>query len=316
MSEDGNVLFDLLARRLQLGAVVPVLGAGVNMVGRPVDLEHWMPHYLPSGRELARHLADRSAYPAHDDEDLARVSQYVTAMLGSRALYQDLHTIFDADYPLSDLHTFLALTSGRVRASPSSESCMLFVTTNYDDALERAFRRVGEPYDLITYIAQGEDSGRFRHERQDGTATIIRTPNEYTDIDFGERPVIAKIHGAVNRRRPRGDDDSYVITEDHYIEYTSRADPGTLLPIYVGEKLRDSHMLFLGYRLRDWNFRVLLYRVWVEQGALDLKSWAIDAHPDAIDQAAWSDRGVTIIKERLETFVAAMRLRAPDDAAV
>ena len=33
---------------------------------------------------------------------------------------------------------------------------LVIVTTNYDDALERAFRAANEPFDLVTYVAEGE----------------------------------------------------------------------------------------------------------------------------------------------------------------
>ena len=41
----------------------------------------------------------------------------------------------------------------------------VILTTNYDDALERAFDAVDEPYDLITYVVASpkEHKGRFMH---------------------------------------------------------------------------------------------------------------------------------------------------------
>jgi hypothetical protein len=185
---------------------------------------------------------------------------------------------------------------------------MLIVTTNYDDSLERAFADEDEPYDLVTYIAEGKNRGLFRHITADGAQTLIRVPNEYVGLRLGQRTVIAKIHGAVDRIHRA---DSFVITEDHYIDYITRADVKGLFPVTLTTKLRTSHLLFLGYSLRDWNVRAMLYLLWREQEGKNFKHWAIQADPDPIDKAAWDERGVDILPVRVENFVAAVEQRLP-----
>jgi hypothetical protein len=73
---------------------------------------------------------------------------------------------------------------------------------------------------------------------------------------------------------PDGDGDSYVITEDHYIDYLTRTELEHLLPATILPTIRKSHFLFLGYGLRDWNMRVILHRIAGDQ-QLTYKSWAI-----------------------------------------
>jgi hypothetical protein len=186
------------------------------------------------------------------------------------------------------------------------------VTTNYDDALERAFGEAGEPFDLVTYIAEGEDRGKFVHWPPGEGPTVIDRPNEYRRLVPEERTVILKIHGAVDRSDPDGQWDSYVITEDHYIDYLARTDIANLIPVTLAAKLRRSHFLFLGYRMRDWNLRVILHRIWGEQ-KLKYKSWAIQLDPDEIDREFWEMRGVDILEVPLERYVEALEtsLRAP-----
>jgi hypothetical protein len=128
----------------------------------------------------------------------------------------------------------------------------------------------------------------------------VRVPNEYDEIRLADRPVIAKIHGAVDRT---GGHDSYVITEDHYIDYITRADVGSLFPIMLAAKLRTSHFMFLGYSLRDWNLRVMLYRLSGQQEGMTFKHWAMQYRPDPIDQAAWNERGVDIVPVSVAEFV-------------
>ena len=281
----------LVASRILAGKVVPFLGAGANLCGRP-DGEPWrLGRYLPSGPELAEVLARYSRYPVPGDGDLLRVSQYVDAVLGERALYEYLRTTFDADYPPTSLHEFLAELPAALRRRRAPP--LLILSTNYDDALERAFDALDEPYDLLWYEAKkGAACGRFMHRSEQGTVAI-RRPNEYTALAAHGRTAILKLHGAVDRTDPKGD--SYVITEDNYIDYLTRGDISGQVPITLRDQMADSHFLFLGYSLRDWNLRVILHRIWGQQ-ALDLKSWAIQREQvnpklSEIEQKLWADRG-------------------------
>jgi hypothetical protein len=137
----------------------------------------------------------------------------------------------------------------------------------------------------------------------------IERPNEYVGFS-PDRTVIVKLHGAVDRTDP--DRDSYVITEDHYIEYLSRGDVGAHIPATILARMSRSHFLFLGYSLRDWNLRVLLHRLWGMQ-QLDLKSWAVLREPSDqvaadIEQTLWRDRGdVDLLYVALRDYVEALR---------
>ena len=133
-------------------------------------------------------------------------------------------------------------------------------------------------------------------------------PNEYAEIRLDERSVIAKIHGAVDRAAGA---DSYVITEDHYIDYITRADIGGLFPVTLAAKLRTSHFMFLGYSLRDWNLRVMLYRLWGEQEG-DLQVVGGPSRPDPIDRAAWDERGVDILPMRVDASSSAIERKLAD----
>jgi SIR2-like domain len=294
--------YRLIADRILDGAVVPFLGAGVNLCGRPDSMKFELGHYLPSGSELASYLARHVKYPYQDRDDLLRVSQYVDVMLGLRPLYEELHDIFDADYEPTPVHRLLASIPALIRGRPSDEPKIfpLIVTTNYDVALERAFTDAGEEYDLVTYIADGPKSGRFLHTSPDGVPHVIRRPNTYTELGFGERPVIAKIHGTVTRGKQNGD--SFVITENHYIDYLSRTDIAQLIPVHIAERMRQTHFLFLGYSLKDWNLRVILHRIF-RDAPWGWNSWAVQLMPESIEEKSWFRRGVELLDARLEEYV-------------
>jgi hypothetical protein len=178
--------------------------------------------------------------------------------------------------------------------------------TNYDDLMERAFKAANEPFDLVSYVSEGEHRGKFVHGSTDGEAYLIEKPNEYRGLALDQRPVILKIHGTADRNN--AERDSFVITEDHYIDYLTRTDLSSLVPVTLAAKLRRSHFLFLGYSLRDWNLRVILHRIWGEQ-KLSYKSWAIQREPQPIDQQFWRKRDVDILDVPLERYVAALNER-------
>lgn len=300
----------MVANRLLVGGIVPFLGAGVNLCGRPDVVDWRKDHYLPSGKELAQYLPEAVGvdYPYPDTSDLLRVSQYVDVSLGSGVLYEALHTIFDADYEPTTVHRLLARLPSLIRAKAQAEGKQchypLNITTNYDDLLERAFRDAGEEFDLLTYISYGKTSGKFRHTRPDGSSEVILVPNSYGELRCEDRPVIAKIHGAVRRAEDADGDvlDSFVITENHYIDYLSHTDIVKLIPVNVLNRMRNSNFLFLGYSLADWNLRVILHRLWGTEG-LRFQSWAITPHPDRLEEKAWSRRGVELLRARLEDYV-------------
>jgi len=296
-----------VARKLLKAMVVPLLGAGVNVCGRP-DGFAWRQgeqQYLPTGGELAAYLAREFEAPDElvRENDLLRVSQFIDAIDRSGGeLYQTLHEIFDADYAPGPVHTFLARLAPLLRER--EESLQVILTTNYDDALERAFEAAGEPYDLITYIVSSprEFRGRFMHWAPGEQPRVIESANDDRGLDLSKRTVILKLHGAVDRLASYKED-NYVITEDHYIDYLTHTDITSLLPPAVTSRLRNSHFLFLGYSMRDWNLRVILRRIWGGQ-ALEYGSWAIQKNPDEMEAAVWEKRNVEILDLDLEEYIA------------
>jgi hypothetical protein len=295
--------YKIIADRILAGAVVLFLGAGVNLCGRQASEPFEPGRHLPCGNELAEYLASKvGGFPGKDPTDLLRVSQYVAIILGIQPLYQLLHGVFDADYAPTPVHKLLASLPSLIRAGPSDRPRFfpLIVTTNYDDSLEKAFDNAGEEYDLVTYIADGKERGRFIHTSPDGVARVIAKPKTYKELRCDERPVIAKIHGAVVRRMP--EHDSFVITENHYIDYLSHTDIKTLIPVNMASRMMQSHFLFLGYSLKDWNLRVILRRLWGD-GELGWNSWAVQLRPDSIDEKSWSRRGVELLDVPLEKYI-------------
>jgi hypothetical protein len=228
-----------VARKLLKGMVVPLLGAGANACGRPPDFA-WRPRdarHLPTGGELAAYLAEVFRTPAElaTSGDLLRVSEYIDAVERDAAeMYEELHEIFDADYPPGPAHRFLAGLAPILRRR--GVPLQVILTTNYDDALERAFDAIGEPYDLLTYVSSSpkEQRGGFMHTPpgEEPRPVPIGSANDYTGLSLRERSVLLKLHGAVHRLGSFKED-NYVITEDHYIDYLAASDITQRLPALV-----------------------------------------------------------------------------------
>jgi hypothetical protein len=292
----------IVARRLGSGSVVPFLGAGANLCGRPANADWQRDRLPPSGAELAVYLAEPYGYP-EADRDLLRVAQWVDLVSSPRALVDEMHTVFGKHYRPSKLHEFLADLPAILRKQGASICGQLVLTTNYDDVLEHAFAEAGERVDVVIYEARPGEQ-HFVHLTPGGKRVPIDDPATYREFALEERSVILKIHGDVDR-----DDlqhDTFVVTEDHYIEYLAGPDVRTLIPAYLMARLGDKDLLFLGYSMRDWNLRVILRHIWAEQG-ISTGGWSIQRDPSELDERFWSRQRIDILDVALEDWVDGMR---------
>lgn len=279
------------ADALLSGRLVPVLGADVA--------------------ELAARLSERFSYPLNPLE-LPRVAQYVSVMKGPGPLHDELHSLLEVDSPPTVVHRFFASLPPLLRARDVPHQ--LIVSTSYDLALERAFLDAGEEFDVVSYVAEGRNRGKFCHIDPGGHGTLIERPNEYaSELSLDRRTVILKLHGQVDRTSERAWE-SFVVTEDHYIEYLARAEVSSVIPVGLAAKLRRSHFLFLGYSLVDWNLRLLLYRLWGDQ-PLGYRSWAVDDEPHPFELEFWRKHGVDVLDLPLERCIDALAAHAGVETA-
>jgi DNA-binding SARP family transcriptional activator len=258
--EEGEIVKAMLA-----GRVVPVIG-------------------LDGAGDLAEHVAKAFSVPDDRPVDLTRISQYVATMQGSGPLYDELHTRFEAAVEPSPLHRFLARLPALLRERGAPHQ--LIVTTNYDLALERAFEEAGEELDIVSYVATGTHRGRFWHRPPGEPPRPIDVPNTYaTELSLERRTILLKLHGAVDPL-PEREWESFVITEDDYIDYLGHSELTAVVPVALAARLRRSHFLFLGYDMADWNLRLILNRIWGER-PVGYRSWAVQRSPSPLAQAFW-----------------------------
>jgi hypothetical protein len=289
-----------VVRAIAQGSVVPFLGVDAGQCGRPAGSDWREGEYLPNAEELAAYVVEQFALPRGKAGDLVRNAQLATLTTNAARLYAVLHSVYESKGPPTSLHRLLATIPALLQAKGHPPRYQMIVTTNFDDMLERAYSEAGIPYDVVSYEAEGEQRGKFWHWKSDGQVTLIELPNQYQAFSLDQRAVILKVHGAFVRTDP--DRDSYVITEDHFLDYLTRTDLSSLVPVELAKILRKSHFLFLGSRLPEWNLRVIFHRIWREQ-RLTYHSWAIPLSVNQANQQFWLNRNVDTVRVDLAGYV-------------
>jgi hypothetical protein len=285
--------FRVLLHALAAGRIVPVLGAGVSLPDHPSDRRA----SLPTGAELARHLAERMGTDFKEGDDLPEVAQRVSDAYGTGLLYDELRRALAIDAQPGAVLRLLASLPERLRQKGYRSPNLLIVTTNYDMLMERALTDAGEPFEVLSYLTA---ENKFLHHKLSGDVRIIEVPNEYDEISLDRCSLVVKAYGGLEPRdSPR--DDSFVITEDDYISYLTNSDLGLLMPVPLVARLRRSNLLFLGYSLSGWNTRVALHQLTGGRNP-QYVSWAVISRAAESERAWWSRRSIEFIEMALGEY--------------
>jgi SIR2-like domain len=254
----GGIPFADIVTGLQGRTVVPFLGAGVPLCGRPPGADWQYPdfsEFLPSGVELAAyiaHLANLPAWKLRDTENLARVASYYAITNPLSPLAKNLQRIFARGTP-TKVHKFLS----KPKLHP-----MVIVTTNYDTLMEQALEDAGVDFDTVVHCTDIEQQGTVLL-RKHGTDAIFVEPKD-VNVDPSKTTVLYKMHGSIDWQTnavasPTVRRDNYVITEEDYVKFLSRLNAAApVIPFKLLDHFRKTSFLFLGYSLEDWNVRVIL----------------------------------------------------------
>jgi hypothetical protein len=291
--------YEFIYNRLRENRVIPFLGSGASLGSRKPDSEEWRKgkKFPPTAGELAHYLAQVAGFPVGEPPDLAKVAQFCDIAIGRRALYEELREIFNNDYPLTLLHTYLA----------SSFDPLLIVTTNYDNLVERALEQKKRKYDLVIHTTGSTQLLWRPHDTK-----VVRSVNSNElDINLAKTTVVYKMHGAVDRHQ--SDRDNFVISEDDYIEFLARMTNNTAIPSVLAEPFKTRHFLFLGHGLYDWNLRVVLNRIDKDiRRPKGIKSWAIQYNPKPLEQRFWEERDVNVYDMLIKDFVSKLKSKGKE----
>jgi hypothetical protein len=130
-------------------------------------------------------------------------------------------------------------------------------------------------------------------------------PNTYAaELSPERRTIILKLHGGLDRGDARLWE-SFVVTEDDYIGYLADGEVASALPVALAARLRRSHLLFLGFGMRDWNLRLVLARVWGAD-APAYRSWAVLPGAPPLEREFWRARTIDLVEAPLDEYTAAL----------
>jgi hypothetical protein len=240
-----------------------------------------------------------------NEQDLARLALELDVRLGRPSLNRFLvEAIPDQDYEPSPLLRALARLPFR-----------LIITTNYDRLMEKALEDENK-----VRREEGREEKDFMvvtHQYEVGFAT---TMNEV--LSAYEGLVLYKIHGSLSEHLPGVGEaneetnslEKLIITEDDYIEFlTIISDAERTVPPWVKRHLQHSTLLFFGYSLEDWDFRVI-YKSLIESLLRDQKerSYAFQRNPQRYWRDFWYGKGITICDMNHYVFAADLDRHFPD----
>jgi len=268
--QDLKLIFNAIAS----GKCLPFLGAGActNFL-KPDGQEE---AGLLTGGRLAEMLARKCQYTNGTVYDLPKVAeQFLYEHNGDRqTLENEIKGLLQKRCTPRPIHTVLA------------QLCQIrvVITSNYDTLLESELGNYNRTLTRHVYNPTNPRTGHFQ-----GT------------IFFGEREVILhKMHGSID------DPGSMVITESDYIQYlTHLHDIDRGMPEYFRKTIIPQFtLLFLGYSLQDWNFKVLWEGVLETHTSLNLRRDAYAIMRQSSHQQAryWTRRNIDILDMDLTDF--------------
>ena len=131
---------------------------------------------------LAEFLALKARMKSGERE-LAEVAQYARMFRGEPRVLSWVKQALSSNPEPGPVHMYLARLPKRLEELELQKRYQMIVTPKLDVALEKALRRVGQPFDVAIYIAPGTEhphAGRFVHIPWDkAEPQVILAPNEY-----------------------------------------------------------------------------------------------------------------------------------------
>lgn len=211
----------LLLKRIYKGKCTPFLGAGV-CAGT-----------LPLGAEIARKWANEFNYPIKNCNDLVRVAQFLAVKKDPMFPKEEIAELFENVEPPNfnksdEPHNFL-----------SELPLPIYMTTNYDDFMTQALKKKNkDPHREFCLWNE-----HIKEQPSIFESDFVPSP---------ANPVVFHLHGITEIT------ESLVLTEDDYLDFlVNISEDPEILPSRIQKALTGASLIFIGYRLEDWDFRVL-----------------------------------------------------------
>jgi hypothetical protein len=304
-----TIPFGVMSDCLRERTVIPFLGSAASYVGAAVN------EAIPSAANLSAYFAKKAVYPGPVSDPLTKISQYLEEGPADRSfILSKVKELFN-----DNIHdNYECSFSKFLTEIPPEVIPPLIVSTNYDSVVECALQNLGIPYISITHILRGSKyAGRllcYSSIKDPICEDNIMTKSEVDEFWMEKTETnphiitIYKMHGSA-KCCSFEQLDSIVLTENDYTDFMAQ-DLIRSIPTCIVDILRKNRLLFLGYSLSDWNFRVLLRKISNIQKNENIslkKHWAILLNTDDVETAFWDHRGVRVYCASLDEFLIDLR---------
>lgn len=265
--EKWPVLLKRIRRKTQQDRCTPILGSGL------------LDPLLGSSRELARSWAKTYHFPLAptSQEDLPQVAQYLRVNQDDLFPYSEFRTHLveqiqrryghklGADLQAASddqLDQLIAAAAAELwKQNPDEPHLVLaklpfeiYITTNPDNLLAEALDKVGRKPHVEAFPWNDKLVESYAPNKWQPSIT---------------EPLVYHLFGQLNNP------DSLVLTEDDYFDFLiGVTDKKRFIPAAVLRAETDGTLMFLGFQLDDWNFRVLFRSVLQRKGNILHKKYS------------------------------------------
>ncbi len=250
-SQNPKIFWTGLQRMIKMKKCLPFIGPRVH--GR----------WLPRRRDIAARWAEEHGYPFGDRTELAHVAQYLASNQGDDFPRSEIMELLKSEFrarlpeelrPAEEFFTLSEMVEAvgwqpLVEDDPNELHRVLadldlplYLTTNADNFMEEALKAQGKS--PVREICRWNES-------LDWLDSIFETEADY--VPSVERPLVFHLLG--------GDEEitSLVLTEDDYLDFlVAISSDRERIPNYIRGALANGSLMFLGYSLYDWEFRVIM----------------------------------------------------------
>jgi CHAT domain-containing protein/SIR2-like protein len=250
VATEEDTFWEPILEALRQGQLVPIIGSDVNQ------------GLFPGNEEITRlwttkYQYTRYNYPLNNRNDLPRVARFVETINSNKFPHRALQTIYTDELLEREKEEYRA----KLQKVPLPD-VISAIAKRYFDADHDAPHRVLADLKISTYLTTTLDNfmsealkyrGRqVRRELLQWQEGASEPPEYQTLTGTIDAPVVWHLYGASPKTN------SLVLTEDDHLDFLRNVSKESWrLPAELMRTLTESLLLFLGFNVRDLDFRIL-----------------------------------------------------------